>query len=267
MMTAVAVFCLSEPPPSSHTQCTPYTPTPHATTGSMAAAAPHSPGQRRRPRDFFPPESPGQDRRPHVLLAATGSVATVKVPELAVRLTKDISAIVRVVLTASARHFWDRAKTYNPVAWAEFEALQDDIMVLEDKDEWEAWDAMGDGVLHIQLRDWADLLLIVPLSANTLGKLANGLCDNLVTSVARAWDVSRPVLVAPAMNTHMWTHPFTARQLGILQGELKYHVIAPVSKLLACGDRGQGGLAAVEDLVAAVEEQLGTRGDDDNGGV
>lgn len=220
----------------------------------------------RRPRNFFPPDSPGQ-RRLRVLLAATGSVATVKVPELAVRLTKDISAKVKIVLTASARHFWDRAKAYNPAAWAEFEALQDEIMVVEDKDEWEAWDAMGDGVLHIQLRDWADLLFIAPLSANTLGKLTNGLCDNLVTSVARAWDVSRPVLVAPAMNTHMWTHPFTARQLGMLQAELGYHVIAPVSKLLACGDRGQGGLAAVEDLVAAVKRQLGRRGDENEEGV
>jgi len=229
----------------------------------MASAAPQSPGERRRPRDFFPPDNPELPRRPRVLLAATGSVATVKVPELSVRLTKDISAQVKVVLTASARHFWDRAKTYNPVAWAEFEALQHDITVVEDKDEWEAWDAMGDGVLHIQLRDWADLLLIAPLSANTLGKLANGLCDNLVTSVARAWDVSRPVLVAPAMNTHMWTHPFTARQLGMLQAELGYQVMAPVSKLLACGDKGQGGLAAVEDLVAAVKEQLGRRGDED----
>ncbi|GAB5031250.1 phosphopantothenoylcysteine decarboxylase [Nannochloropsis oceanica] len=225
-------------------------------TGSMESIAPQSPGQRRRPRNFFPPDIPGQ-RRPHVLLAATGSVATIKVPEIAVRLTKDISAKVKVVLTTSAQHFWDRAKKYNPAAWTEFEALQDEIMVLEDKDEWEEWDAMGDGVLHIQVRDWADLMLIAPLSANTLGKLANGLCDNLLTSVVRAWDVRRPVVVAPAMNTHMWTHPFTARQLGMLQADLGYHVVPPVSKLLACGDAGQGGLATVEDLVAAVKKYLG----------
>lgn len=129
--------------------------------------------------------------------------------------------------------------------------------VLEDKNEWDAWNAMGDPVLHIQLRDWADLLLIAPLSANTLGKLAHGLCDNLVTSIVRAWDVKRkPVLLAPAMNTHMWEHPFTAQQLRMLQTDLHYAVIPPVSKLLACGDRGQGGLAAIEDLVRAVQDQL-----------
>ena len=54
----------------------------------------------------------------------------------------------------------------------------------------------------------------------------------------RAWDVRKPVLVAPAMNTHMWDHPFTARQLQLLQQELGYHILEPVAKLLACGDRG-----------------------------
>lgn len=196
-------------------------------------------------------------RRPRVLLAATGSVATVKIPELALRLSLVAGAEVKVALTKAARHFWECAKVYNPAAWASFQELGGRVEVLEDKNEWDAWNAMGDPVLHIQLRDWADLLLIAPLSANTLGKLAHGLCDNLVTSIVRAWDVKRkPVLLAPAMNTHMWEHPFTAQQLRMLQTDLHYAVIPPVSKLLACGDRGQGGLAAIEDLVRAVQDQL-----------
>ena len=71
-----------------------------------------------------------------------------------------------------------------------------------------------------RVRRWADVLLIAPLSANTLGKLAGGLCDNLLTCVARAWDLRdgrKRMLVAPSMNTDMWEHPLTARQLAELQ--------------------------------------------------
>jgi len=68
-------------------------------------------------------------------------------------------------------------------------------------------------VLHIELRRWADVLLFAPLTAHTLAKLALGLCDNLPTNIARAWDSNKPVLVAPAMNTHMWNHPLTADHL------------------------------------------------------
>lgn len=64
-----------------------------------------------------------------------------------------------------------------------------------DEDEWHDWKAVGDPVLHIELRRWADVYVVAPLSANSLAKLATGLCDNLVTCVARAWDFNRPMLV------------------------------------------------------------------------
>lgn len=170
------------------------------------------------------------------------------------------------MLTGPAQHFWERSQTYAPAAWEAFQALAGAVPVLRDADEWAAWDALGDGVVHIELREWADLLLVAPLSANTLAKLAQGLCDNLLvrsrrgalgrwvsiditrterhtprtqTSVVRAWDARKPVVVAPAMNTHMWEHPFTARHLRVLSEELGYTVVDPVAKLLACGDRGQ----------------------------
>ncbi|CAB1116820.1 unnamed protein product [Ectocarpus sp. CCAP 1310/34] len=81
------------------------------------------------------------------------------------------------------------------------------------------------------------MLLVAPLSANTLSKLANGLCDNLVTCVARAWDFKskKSFVVAPAMNTHMWEHPMTNRHLSALT-ELGVAVVPPASKKLACGD-------------------------------
>ncbi|RYY36761.1 hypothetical protein EON62_01540 [archaeon] len=103
-------------------------------------------------------------------------------------------------------------------------------------------------------------MVIAPLSANTLAKVAAGLCDNLLTCVLRAWDFDggKPILVAPAMNTHMWTHPFTAKHLAVLQ-ELGMHVIPPIAKRLACGDVGHGAMAPVEDIVEAVVSTLYTR--------
>jgi phosphopantothenoylcysteine decarboxylase len=85
---------------------------------------------------------------------------------------------------------------------------------------------LGDPVLHIDLRNWADVLLIAPLSAHTLAKIAHGLCDDTLSCIVRAWDfgpsVSRltgkPILLAPAMNTAMWEHPLTQQQLEVIQG-------------------------------------------------
>lgn len=65
-----------------------------------------------------------------------------------------------------------------------------------DEDEWHEWSQVGDPVLHIELRRWADVFVVAPLSANTLAKMANGLCDNLVTCIARAWDFTRPLIVS-----------------------------------------------------------------------
>jgi phosphopantothenoylcysteine decarboxylase len=138
------------------------------------------------------------------------------------------------------------------------------------EDEWKEWNTLGDPVLHIDLRDWADLLLIAPLSAHTLAKLAHGLCDDTLSCVVRAWDFGhgprpgKPILLAPAMNTAMWQHPLTRPQLDSLQGfwntaknpKNGISVIAPQVKTLACGEVGNGALAAVDDIVRAVEVSL-----------
>ncbi|KAI8924317.1 flavoprotein [Entophlyctis helioformis] len=177
----------------------------------------------------------------NVLVGVTGSVASIKLP-LLVRHIKETfapSVEVKVVATKPALHFFN-ADDLGPAT-----------PLLTDDDEWAMWTKMSDPVLHIELRNWADVFVVAPLDANTMAKAANGLCDNLLTCVLRAWDQSKPVVICPAMNTHMWTHPLTARHLSLLQNDLGYIVVDPVSKLLACGDLGMGGMAAPADIALA----------------
>lgn len=183
------------------------------------------------------------ERRPHILLGCCGSVAAVKVPVL----VQGLSALgeVRVVTTAHAEHFF---------------AAPVDMVVYHDADEWTSWRAMGDPVLHIELRRWADVFVVAPLDANTLAKLSGGLCDNLLTCVARCWDFAKPLLVAPAMNTAMWTHPVTAPQVATLC-HWGVRVVPPVAKRLACGDVGPGAMAEWSTIVDAVQQALSGEAD------
>lgn len=135
-----------------------------------------------------------------VLLGCTGSVATIKLPELVQKLL-DRNMEVRVVVTERAKHF---IKDVN---------LPPGVQVLSDTVEWAAWQGRGDPVIHIDLMKWADIFVIAPLDANTMAKIANGICDNLLTCVARAWTNMKPVIFCPAMNFNMWQHPTTAPQV------------------------------------------------------
>lgn len=197
----------------------------------------------------------------NVLLGATGSVAAVRVPALVAELTA-AGHSVKIVATDAATYFFD------PAAVREVLTL--------DADEWpgERYER-GDRVVHIDLRNWADVFLIAPLDANTLAKLAVGLCDNCLTCVWRAWDPAKPVVLAPAMNTLMWQHPFTRKHLraiaadfgaGHIPGHLdeaalvrqindraaKLRIVGPIEKQLACGDVGVGAMAEVPEVVAMV---------------
>jgi len=196
-----------------------------------------------------------EGRRPRVLLGVCGSVAAVKACELASRLLEECVMDVRVVWTGGGRYFLERvSKDYNEESFQNYSHLieSEEVGSYYDADEWHYRSVSGDPVVHIELRKWADVLLIAPLSANTLGKLANGMCDNLLTCVARAWDVQKPFIVAPAMNTHMWNHPFTEKQLQTLK-DLGVIVIDPVEKTLACGDSGTGALAGTDTILEATK--------------
>ncbi|KAH3765103.1 phosphopantothenoylcysteine decarboxylase [Pelomyxa schiedti] len=204
-------------------------------------------------------------RRPRVLLGVTGSVAGIKASPIVGQLLRAGAAVV-VIATKWGETFIQKADMYaaqrgasctTPTASSTQTSHVQNVRQIEgcplltDDDEWSCWNKIGDPVLHIELRKWADVMVVAPLSANTLAKLATGICDNLVTSVARAWDFKKPFLVAPAMNTVMWNHPFTHPQLETLK-TLGIQVIPPVSKMLACGEMGEGGLADISTIVAAI---------------
>jgi phosphopantothenoylcysteine decarboxylase len=207
----------------------------------------------------------------NVLLGVTGSVAAVRTPLLYESLRKS-GLNVRIVATGASTYFFDTIQ---------IDAGKSGVLVLDD-DEWpgERY-RRGDNVLHIELRRWADLLVVAPLDANTLAKLSAGICDNCLTCVWRAWDPARPVVLAPAMNTLMWLHPITRRHLrqlghdacaveippqldeaGIIdfinQRNSVLRIVPPQSKELACGDVGLGAMAEVSAIVDTVLAQLGS---------
>ncbi|XP_005393579.1 PREDICTED: phosphopantothenoylcysteine decarboxylase isoform X1 [Chinchilla lanigera] len=185
--------------------------------------------------------TPQVDRKFHVLVGVTGSVAALKLPLLVSKLLDVPGLEVTVVTTERAKHF------YSP---------QDvPVTLYSDTNEWEMWKCRSDPVLHIELRRWADLMLVAPLDANTLGKVASGICDNLLTCVIRAWDRNKPLLFCPAMNTAMWEHPVTAQQVGQLKA-FGYTEVPCVAKKLVCGDQGLGAMAEVETIVDKVKEVL-----------
>jgi phosphopantothenoylcysteine decarboxylase len=217
-----------------------------------------------------------------IVLGVTGSVAAVKAPELRQQLI-DAGHEVKLVATEAALAFFDPAAIPSspeaPVG--ELLTVRGQSAIYFDSDEWPAnrLFTVGEPVLHIELRKWADLLLIAPLDANTMAKLALGLCDNLLTCIYRAWDLQRPVVLAPAMNTLMWEHPTTRRHLcqlledfkgsepyphidadgltGAINGTCdKLRIVSPVSKKLACGDEGMGGMADLPTIVETVQASL-----------
>lgn len=139
-----------------------------------------------------------------------------------------------------------------------------------DADEWAVPWTRGAKILHIELRRWADIMVIAPLSANTLAKMAAGLSDNLLMSTVRAWDATglldpprstyvdpnKKILVAPACNTAMWFHPLTEKHLSVLAEWDWVEVLRPIEKTLACGDTGSGAMHDWKDIVTRIQELM-----------
>ena len=156
----------------------------------------------------------------NILLAATGSVAAIKYWHLFSDLLK--IGDVKGVLTDKAKFFTDKSKFFiNNIDNETYNEINNNNKIYTEKDEWE-WYSLGNRIVHIELKDWADILVIAPLSANTLTKMSVGICDNLLTSIYYAWPKNKNIVVAPAMNTDMWNNPLTKEHISILENRHTY---------------------------------------------
>lgn len=175
-----------------------------------------------------------------IIIGVTGSIAAYKTP-LIVRSLVKAGAEVRVMMTPSATDFVSKLTlstlSKNPV-----------LVDLFDEQSW---------ANHVELGRWADLMLIAPLSCNTLSKMASGQCDNLLLAVYLS--AVCPVMVAPAMDEDMWQHPNTKRNLEVLQ-QNGARVLDVAYGELASGLIGQGRMAEPEEIVLSIEEYFKNAG-------
>ncbi|MCM5572256.1 bifunctional phosphopantothenoylcysteine decarboxylase/phosphopantothenate--cysteine ligase CoaBC [Burkholderiaceae bacterium FT117] len=170
-----------------------------------------------------------------ILLGVTGGVAAFKAAFLARELQRR-GAAVQVAMTEAATHF---------VGTATFQALTGQPVFT---DQWDT--RIDNGMAHIELSRAADALLVAPASADFLAKLANGLCDDLLSTLCLARDC--PLVVAPAMNRQMWAHPATQRNVARLRDD-GVSFFGPDSGDQACGETGEGRMLEAEDLAEAME--------------
>lgn len=175
-----------------------------------------------------------------VLLIVAGGIAAYKALEL-VRLLRQDGVGVRPVLTQGGAHFVT-AMSLQALAEAPVAA---DLWSLDDESR------MG----HIQLSRSADLVVVVPASADILARMTAGLASDLATTLLLATD--KPVLVAPAMNVRMWTHPATVANVAILRAR-GVRFVGPDEGAMACNEHGMGRLAEPKAILAAIHAQFGS---------
>jgi phosphopantothenate---cysteine ligase (ATP) len=201
----------------------------------------------------------------NVLLGVTASVAAVKTPELVDALFQSGRVqCIDLVISESAKHFIEHVRYNGALVLDTLTRLREiyppnKLRVFSDADEWATYkEVNADSVLHIELVKRNHVLLLAPLSANSLSSIANGACNSLLMSIVRAWPYDlregsnsisiKPFCVAPAMNTIMWQQRITQEQVGVLTAR-NVCVVEPVVKRLACGDIGNGAMADIRDIV------------------
>ena len=171
-----------------------------------------------------------------VLLCVTGGIAVYKAAALTSKLTQ-AGANVKVIMSASACQF---------VAPLTFQALSRHDVYTDTFDEKDS--AV---IAHIDLADWADVVLIAPATANIIGKVANGIADDMISTTIMA--TVAPVWVAPAMNVHMYAHPAVQKNMDTLRS-FGYQFIEPGEGYLACGYVGKGRLEEPETIVSHLQQ-------------
>ena len=166
-----------------------------------------------------------------IVLGVTGGIAAYKSANLASMLIK-LHADVHVIMTQNATKF------ITPMT---FETLTNNKCIVDTFDRNFSFD-----VKHVSLAKRGDLFVVAPCTANVIGKLAHGICDDMLTTTMLA--TRAPKLIAPAMNTGMWENPILQDNLVKLQG-YGYHIISPIVGRLACGDTGTGKMQSEEVIV------------------
>lgn len=168
----------------------------------------------------------------HVLLGVTGGIAAYKAPAIVSRLKK-LGMEVKVVMTEAATKF---------VTPLTFQTMSNEVVHVDMFDQLNNMD-----VEHIALAKWADVMVIAPATANTMAKLAYGIADNMLSTVALA--TMAPILIAPAMNTQMLRADATQEALKVLKNRKQYEILPTAEGLLACQDVGEGKMLEPEDIV------------------
>lgn len=179
---------------------------------------------------------------PNIILGVTGGIAAYKVADLAGALIKE-DFTVKVIMTESAKKF------ITPLTLSTLSKNP----VYDDAAEWAA-----DGpIKHIELAKWCDLFVVVPATANTIAKMAQGIADNLLTSTFLALPPNKGVLICPAMNTRMWEAKQTQDNLIFIKKTRGSEILPPEEGLLACGDVGMGKLPSVRTIVGTIKSFFG----------
>ncbi len=185
----------------------------------------------------------------NILLGITGGISVYKMPT-AIGLMKRKGHQVRVVMTRNATQF---------VSTLTFQSISEGPVFVEMFEPPKVFN-----IEHVDLAKEADILLIAPATANIIGKIANGIADDLLTTTVCATSIDKPVAFAPAMNTAMWENPIVQANIKKLKTikttkfpELaKYRFIEPIEKWLACGDLAKGALVEPQTIVNWVEDLL-----------
>jgi len=171
-----------------------------------------------------------------IMLAVSGGIAAYKAIDLASKLTA-AGAEVRTVLTENALHL---------VGAKSFEAVTGGSAYTS------LWEQEEFKIGHINLADWADVIVVAPATANIIGKFANGICDDLLsTTLCACW--AKPMLFAPAMNDKMWANPAVQENVKFVE-RIGAELIGPRQGRLACGAEGIGRMAEPQEILEAVEK-------------
>lgn len=172
-----------------------------------------------------------------ITIGVTGSIAAYKAADLTSQLGK-LGYDVRVIMTDSA------TKLIAPMTFLTL-SRNPVITTLWNEGDWKP--------THINLADQTDLFVVVPATANFIGKYTHGIADDALTTFALSYP--GPVLIAPAMNPHMWTHPAVVANVAILK-QRGVKIVEPDTGVVACGDTGKGKLAKLETILNQINNTL-----------